>query len=180
MNDINKQGRKSGISKSILNIAIIIILIGLFAVFFPVAMGKITVVLLGILFILGGGLRLSFAIFSSSTGSKLLRYIFSILMILIGIWLIATPDVGLKILTVALAVYFIADGISSIVYSFSVMPRAAGTYLLLNGIISLLLGILIWANWPHAGNYFLGIYVGIKLLFDGLALYMTSKALKKN
>jgi len=157
----------------------LIFAIGLIAVIFPIAIGKITTIIIGIILIGGGVLRLSFSIFSFTAGSRVLRYAFGILMIIAGVWMISNPKMGLNILTLLLAIYFIIDGISSIVFSFSFMPVSGGAYLLFNGIIASILGVLIWIGWPASGNYALGIYVGIKLLFDGMALIMTGKFLKR-
>ncbi|NPA35508.1 MAG: hypothetical protein GXO47_01545 [Chlorobi bacterium] len=169
----------SKFSQSLVSIGIFIFIIGLIALLFPVAFGEATIIILGILFFIGGVLRLSFAIFSFSTGTMALKYLASILMIIAGIWLISNPDIGLNILTVFMAVYFIADGISSVSYSFTMIPVSGGSYLLAEGIISIILGILIWAHWPASGKFALSVYVGIKLLFNGLALVMTGKLLKK-
>jgi len=166
-------------SKSLVSIGIFIFVIGVIALIFPVAFGKATVIILGVIFIIGGALRLSFAIFSFSTGTMILKYLASILMIIAGIWLIANPDMGLNILTIFLAVYFIIDGISSISYSFTMVPVTGGAYLLAEGIISIILGILIWSHWPATGKFALSIYVGIKLLFNGMALIMTGKMMKQ-
>jgi len=166
-------------SKSLVSIGIFIFVIGVIALIFPVAFGKATVIILGVIFIIGGALRLSFAIFSFSTGTMILKYLASILMIIAGIWLIANPDMGLNILTIFLAVYFIINGISSISYSFTMVPVTGGAYLLAEGIISIILGILIWSHWPATGKFALSIYVGIKLLFNGMALIMTGKMMKQ-
>ena len=166
-------------SKSLVSIGIFIFVIGIIALIFPVAFGQATVIILGVIFIIGGILRLSFAIFSFSTGTMILKYLASILMIIAGIWLIANPDMGLNILTIFLAVYFIIDGISSISYSFTMVPVTGGAYLLAEGIISIILGILIWSHWPATGKFALSIFVGIKLLFNGMALIMTGKMLKR-
>jgi uncharacterized membrane protein HdeD (DUF308 family) len=166
-------------SKSLVSIGIFIFVIGVIALIFPVAFGKATVIILGVIFIIGGALRLSFAIFSFSTGTMILKYLASILMIIAGIWLIANPDMGLNILTIFLAVYFIIDGVSSISYSFTMVPVTGGAYLLAEGVISIILGILIWSHWPATGKFALSIFVGIKLLFNGMALIMTGKMLKQ-
>ena len=167
-------------SKSLVSIGIFVLVIGLIAILFPIAFGKATIIILGIIFIIGGVLRLTFAMSSLSTGSVPLKYLAGILMIIAGIWLIADPDMGLNILTLFLALYFIIDGISSITYSFTMRPVAGGAYLIAEGIISVILGILIWAHWPEASKFVLSIYVGIKLLFTGMAIIMTGKLMKRN
>jgi uncharacterized membrane protein HdeD (DUF308 family) len=45
---------------------------------------------------------------------------------------------------------------------------------LLNGIITLVLGILIWREWPAAASWVIGLFVGIDLLFDGWSLVRTA------
>ena len=167
-------------SKSLVSIGIFIFIIGIVALLFPLAFGKATIIILGIIFIFGGVLRLSFAIFSLNTGSMLLKYFAGFLMIISGIWLIANPDSALNVLTIFLAVYFIVDGISSISYSLTMKPMIGGGYLLAEGIISIILGILIWSHWPASGKFALSVYVGIKLLFIGMALIMTGKLLKRS
>ncbi len=167
-------------SKSLVTIGIFIFIIGLIAILFPIAFGKATIIILGIILIIGGVLRLSFAIFSLNTGSMLFKYLAGILMIIAGIWMMADPDMGLNILTIFLAVYFILDGISSIAYSFTMIPVTGGAYLIAEGVISVILGILIWSHWPEASKFVLSIYIGIKLLFSGMAIMMTGKLMNKN
>lgn len=167
-------------AKSLTTTGIFVLIIGITAILFPYAFGKATVIILGIIFIIGGVLRLSFAIFSLHTGSMLFKYLAGILMILAGIWMIANPEIGLDILTILLAVYFILDGISSIAYSSTMIPITGGAYLIAEGIISIIIGILIWSHWPESGKFVLSVYIGIKLLFSGMAIMMTGKLLKNN
>ena len=39
--------------------------------------------------------------------------------------------------------------------------------MLLNGVITLLLGVLIWRQWPFSGLYVVGLFVGINLVISG-------------
>jgi uncharacterized membrane protein HdeD (DUF308 family) len=38
------------------------------------------------------------------------------------------------------------------------------------GLVSVALGIFLFASWPAASAYFVGIAIGIDLIFDGAAL----------
>jgi len=167
------------ISKSVIYIGLLALLLGIIAVAFPAGIGKFTAVVIGVFLVLGGISRLSFAIVSFSMGSMILRYLYAILMIGAGIWIIVNPDMGLTVLTMFMAVYFIVDGITEIVYSFSLMPIGGGAFMLISGIIGLVLGILIFSQWPESGNYALGIYLGIKLIIDGAMLSMTAYTIRK-
>ena len=59
------------------------------------------------------------------------------------------------------------------------MPIGGGFFLLISGIITLLLGIMIYSRWPESSTYIIGIYLGIKLALDGLTLFLSGKAIKK-
>ena len=166
-------------SKSVMLIGILALVLGIVAVIYPAGFGKISVVVIGVFLVIGGILRLTFAIISFSMGSLLLRYLYAILMIIAGIWIIMNPDMGLEALTMIMAIYFIIDGITGIVFSFSLMPIGGGLYLLISGVIGVALGILIFTNWPESSIYVMGIYIGVKLIIDGLMLALTGSAVHK-
>ena len=167
-------------SKSVILIGILALVLGIVAVIYPAGFGKISVSVIGVFFVIGGILRLTFAIVSVSMGSLLMRYLYGILMILAGVWIIMNPDMGLEALTLVMAVYFIIDGITGIVYSFSLMPIGGGLYLLISGVVGVVLGVLIFTKWPESSNYALGIYLGVKLIVDGLMLALTGHAVRKS
>ena len=158
---------------------LLVLLIGILAIVYPFGFGKFTVILIGSFLIIGGILRVAFALLSPTMGALLWRYLYGFLMIFAGIYIIMNPESGLEALTLVMAIYFIIDGITNAFYSFSLMPIGGGFYLLLSGIISLLLGILIFSKWPESSNYILGIYLGIKLAFDGLGLFLAGQSVKK-
>ena len=167
-------------SKSVIYIGLLVLLLGIIAIAYPTGIGQFTTVVIGVFLVLGGIFRLSFAIVSFSMGSMILRYLYAILMIIAGIWIISNPDTGLVVLTMVMAVYFIVDGITEIVYFFSLMLIGGGAYMLLSGMAGLILGGLIFFHWPESSNYALGIYLGIKLMIDGLMLSLTAYAIRKS
>jgi uncharacterized membrane protein HdeD (DUF308 family) len=167
-------------SKSVALIGSIILLLGIIVIIYPMSAGKIATISIGIILFIGGILRLSFAIFSTSLGKLILRYLFSLLMILVGAWLIGKPEAGLETVTLVLALFLIIDGITSIIYSFTIMPFGGGVYLLINGLIRILIGVLIWSKWPEASNYIIYIYLGVKIVIEGLALILTGRSIGKS
>jgi uncharacterized membrane protein HdeD (DUF308 family) len=136
-------------------------------------------VILGVLFIIGGALRTTFAFVTTSWGSAILRFLFGLVMFFGGIWLIMNPEMGMATLTIVLAVMFIIDGISEVTFSFFLKPVGGGTIMLLDGIFSIVLGILIFAKWPASGEWAIGLLVGIKLVIDGIALLTLGMVSKK-
>ena len=95
----------------------------------------------------------------------------SILTGILGLIIALFPLQGAITLTMVLTAYFIVHGIASFVLAFSIKgDTSRWVLLLLGGIIDLALAALVIAGWPSASVFILGLYVGINLLFTGLAL----------
>jgi uncharacterized membrane protein HdeD (DUF308 family) len=159
---------------------VLALILGIVAVIYPAGFGKISTIVIGAFLIIGGVFRMTFAMLSVSVGSLIMRYVYAILMIIPGIWLIMKPEMGLEVLTVVMAIYFIVDGITAMGYSFSLMPVGGGMFLLFSGLIGILLGVLIFTGWPETSTYVLGTYLGIKLIADGLMLAITGRSIRKS
>jgi len=178
LKDIFLNSLKSA-SKKVIIFAVILIILGILSITLPAYSGMTITVILGILFVIGGALRTTFAFITTSWGSAILRFLFGLVMLLGGIWLIANPEMGMTTLTVILAIMFVVDGISEVMFSFFLKPIGGGTIMLLDGIFSIVLGILIWINWPASGEWAIGLLVGIKLVIDGIALLTLGMVSKK-
>jgi hypothetical protein len=62
--------------------------------------------------------------------------------------------------TLFLAVYLFAEGVLEFVISFRLRPMQGSTWLLFDGIITVILGILIWRAWPSSTEWVIGTLVG--------------------
>jgi uncharacterized membrane protein HdeD (DUF308 family) len=120
--------------------------------------------------IAAGIAQAAFAFRAASFGKGILRFLFGGLTILFGIVALAHPLLGLASLTLARVVYFIVDGISAIATAFQLKPLTGWGWLLFGGIVSVILGILIWSNWPLSGAWAVGVLVGIRLIIAGWSM----------
>ncbi len=68
-----------------------------------------------------------------------------------------------------IGIYFFIDGIFRVFLGFQLKPAANWVWVLLNGILMIILGILIWSEWPFSAIWVLGLLVGIGLLFSGIS-----------
>ena len=98
--------------------------------------------------------------------SFFLNLILGILNFVGGAIMIAKPEVGALSLTLLLAAFFSAGGLIRIVTALAMRPHQWG-WLLLNGIVTLLLGILIGLEWPLSSLWVIGMFVGIDLVLSG-------------
>jgi uncharacterized membrane protein HdeD (DUF308 family) len=95
--------------------------------------------------------------------------VIGVLTLLCGIALLGHPLFASGVLTILLAVYFVSDGISEMAAGLGRMGEGGG-WLVLSGIVSLLLGAMIWAQYPLSGAWAMGTLLGIKLFFVGLTM----------
>jgi len=79
--------------------------------------------------------------------------------------------------------FFVAEGIWKIIASFSYRPATGWLFMLLSGVLALILGVMIWRQWPLSGLWAVGILVGVDLLSTGvsmIALAATMKSLARS
>jgi uncharacterized membrane protein HdeD (DUF308 family) len=94
-----------------------------------------------------------------------------------GYLLIRHPDAGAAAVTMLLAALFIVGGLFRTVGASVIrFPWWGGT--VLSGIVAVGLGIYLLANWPVASTFFVGIVIGVDLLFDGVALLAFGAAIR--
>lgn len=101
-----------------------------------------------------------------------------LLTLLAGFALLAHPLFASGVLTIMLAVYFILDGIGEIAAGVRLRPADGWGWLLFGGIVSLLLGMMIWRQFPLSGLWAVGILLGIKLFFIGLIMVTAGSAVR--
>src|SRR5438552_76718 len=85
--------------------------------------------------------------------------------------MVARPVAGALSLTLLLAAFFVVGGVSRIMTALAIRFPGRG-WTLLSGMVTLLLGIVIWRQWPISGLWVIGTFVGLDLIFDGWSLVM--------
>lgn len=80
-----------------------------------------------------------------------------------------TP-LGLQFLTLLLAFYLVLEGVTEVLLAFQMRPVAGWGWTLASGVAALVLGAMIWNQWPVSGAWAVGLLVGINLLFTGSSL----------
>jgi hypothetical protein len=89
-----------------------------------------------------------------------------------GLVLLAWPVGGAVSLTLVLIVFFLIEGIASIMYALEHRQQLSGRWgwMLASGIVDLILAAMIFAGLPGTAAWALGLLVGINMLFGGSAL----------
>ncbi len=155
-----------------------LLILGGLSIYAPQASGMTVSVIVGIVLILGGILRTAFAWLSPGWGSLFMKMLVGILTIIAGGYMIARPEAGSQALAVVLVFYLIVDGITTLIIATRLPPVAGGAWMMVGAIASLLIGVLMWMQWPASGELALGVLIGIKLILDGVTLIGVGSAAK--
>ena len=148
---------------------IILLLMGFFAMGSPLVAGLSVAMMVGIILIIGGIGQLVFAI---KSGKGLLTMILGALTVILGGYMLSNLGATLGSLTIFLAIYLIISGILEAVMAFQVKPVQGWGWAMFSGILSVLLGAMIWSQFPFSGAWAIGILIGVRLFFSGWTLLM--------
>ena len=154
----------------VITVGVVLLIVGILALASPFVAGLSVAFVVGVLLLIGGIAQLVFAFQAGSFGEGLLAFLLGALTVAAGGIVIAQPGVGLATLTLFLAAYFIIEGIFEAIWAFQIKPVSGWGWSLFSGIVSLLLGIMIWRQFPLSGAWAVGVLVGIKLMFSGWTL----------
>lgn len=156
-----------GPSSRITGVALIVL--GIVAIAVPLFAGAIVTSLFGVLLLLAGVAHLIYAWSARGAGSHLLMGLVGVVYLLVGIYLILHPARALVTLTLLLAMYFLVEGAVELVVYFRTRTGHHAGWMLWNGLVTLILAVVILAQWPFSSVWVLGTLVGISLLMSGIA-----------
>ena len=160
-------------------LGIISIILGAIALATPAVAAGAVILVVGILLLVAGVSQVFHGLKGSGWRDKIMPLILGIITTLGGLGVLAHPVLGLGVLSLMLAAYFMVEGIWKIMAAIRFRPNPSWIWMLLGGLLSLVLAYLIWGQWPLSGIMAVGILVGVDLLTTGLALMMLGNAIRK-
>jgi uncharacterized membrane protein HdeD (DUF308 family) len=138
-----------------------------------IALGSVAIaslaaaVAIGILLLLAGVGEVIGAFWCRGWSGFFLELLSGVLSIVVGLLFLRAPLNALAALTLLIACFLMVGGIFKIVAALSYRFAAWG-WSLASGIIDLILGVMIWQEWPASALWVIGLFVGINLLFRGI------------
>ncbi|WP_026987606.1 HdeD family acid-resistance protein [Fodinicurvata fenggangensis] len=161
---------------------IVLILLGAFAIIAP-GIATIAVELMIGWLLLGSGLIGLVSVIRSGKASPGFWWnlLGAIIFLLAGIALLWDPVAGAVTLTMILAAYLLAIGIAKLISVPHYRRTITGSWgwIFFSAILDIVLGLLIVSGLPGSGLWILGLFVGINLLFSGLAIALTAYGARK-
>ena len=151
---------------------IILVVLGLLAILIPMAASIAVTIILGWLFLVSGVVGLVTTFWARHAPGFWWALVSAVLATAAGIVLLLWPVSGVVSLTLLLIVFFVIEGVASIMYAFEHKKDLSSRWIwmLVSGIIDLILAALIWTGLPGTAAWALGLLVGINMLFGGTSL----------
>jgi uncharacterized membrane protein HdeD (DUF308 family) len=151
---------------------IMLVILGAGAVILPVVATFAFTLVIGWLFLISGGVGLVTTFWMRNAPGFWWALLSAIVGIAAGIVLIRWPLNGTLSLTLVLIIFFVIEGIATIMYAIDHRSQLSGRWfwMLASGIVDLVLAGIIFAGLPESATWALGLLVGINLLFGGTAM----------
>ena len=158
-------------------LGVVLILVGLLAISDPFVPTLATTVFIGGFLLAGGVLQLIAAFSSLRSRGFFVHLLAGVLDLVLGFLMVSRPGLAASALTLLLAAIFLGSGLVRIIAALSHRFHNWG-WVLLNGVIDLLLGVMIWQEWPASSLWVIGLFVGIDLVFSGWSCVMLGLAIR--
>ena len=169
---------RSGSTLSILW-GVLLIIFGMLAIGSPMLAAVAVNVVVAWLIVLAGVVHIVLAFHSHGAGSVVWKLLVGVSYLCFGGYLLLHPVLGIASLTLALAALFVIEGVLNLVLFFKMRPLHGSGWVLVDGIVTILLGLLIYLQWPSSSVWAIGTLVGISMIFSGVARIGLSLAVRR-
>jgi uncharacterized membrane protein HdeD (DUF308 family) len=158
--------------KAFLIEGILLAILGLAAIIVPPLASLAVTIFLGWMFLISGIAGLALTFWARAMPGFWWSLLSAVLAIGAGVILLAQPVQGILTLTIVVGAYFLAEGVTTIMYALEHRRELSGrwSWLLVAGIVDILIAGMIIAGLPGSALWVIGLLVGINLLFGGISL----------
>jgi uncharacterized membrane protein HdeD (DUF308 family) len=158
--------------KAFLIEGILLAVLGLAAMILPWAASLAVTIFLGWMFLISGITGLALTFWARGMPGFWWSLLSAVLAIIAGIILIAQPVEGTVTLTVVIGIYFLAEGVATIMYALEHRRELSGrwSWLAASGVVDIVIAGIIISGLPGTALWAIGLLVGINLLFGGLSM----------
>jgi uncharacterized membrane protein HdeD (DUF308 family) len=157
---------------------VLLIVAGVLAIMEPAIAALAAEMLLAWLFVFAGIVQIVYAFHQRAKDGFGLKILSAILILLLGIFMLMRPGVGIASIALLIGAFVLASGVSNIMLAFKLKPKAGWGWVLFDGILSIVIALLIATGWPQSSVGFVGILVGILMIYGGIWRIILGRALR--
>ena len=159
-------------------LGVILLVLGIIALYFDVATTIVSVLFFGWLLIIGGVAEVIHAFRTHGWGGIFLHLLTGLLGIIVGLVFVTHPLAGALTLTLLLGAFFLLEGIFSLIGVLRLRFPNWG-WAAAGAVITGILGVLLLAQWPVSALWFIGFAVGVDMIFRGWGWIMLALGVQR-
>ncbi|HEX7798634.1 MAG TPA: DUF308 domain-containing protein [Vicinamibacterales bacterium] len=160
-------------------LGVLMIIAGILAIAAPYYAGLTVTAVVGWLLLISAVLHLVYAFRGGGATAVIWEILLAAAYGLIGIYVLRNLGIGLASLTFAIAFFLFVEAILELALSYQLRTESGAGWILVDGIITMILAFLIWANWPNSSVWAVGVIVGVSMLFSGIVRVMITSNIRR-
>lgn len=133
----------------------------------------------GILIVIGGVAQLIEALKCAGWKGVAFHILIAVLYVVGGVFIIREPLTASVLLTYILSAVLICVGIVRGIMALQLWSSGGWFMPLLGGVVSIVLGAIILAQWPLSGLFVIGLFIAVELITNGLSYIFIALAARK-
>lgn len=149
---------------------ILSILVGFSAMGSPLLFSLVIARFLALFLLVSGIISLALAIVEKHKRHRVLEALLGLIRIAAGVALLNCLPTSVAVITLIFAIFLVAEGVSMSVTAFRMQGTPGWGWMLFSGLVSIILGVMVYRRWPSDSAAILGLFFGISLLFNGTSL----------
>lgn len=147
---------------------VLLVVLGVAALFFSLIATIVTVTLNGVLFLIAGAAEIGIGMHAREWGRFFLWVIGGLVYVAAGVLCVVNPVLASAALTLLLGAGLIVAGVVRTFLAFQLPADHPRVLVFLAAAVTILLGLIIVTHWPLDSVYVLGTLLGVDLLFHGV------------
>lgn len=157
-------------SKTLMLTGIVLAILGVLLLASPMAAGELVIKLVAAILCLTGIAQVVQSFRSPGSADRLLSAVLGGVIAGLGVMVWLNPEIGSGFLMALLMIFFVVNGLWKVSIAWRFRGASGWIWLLLAGLVSLVFVWLLWSQWPVAGAWVIGVFIGIDLLLTGISM----------
>ena len=149
---------------------ILSICVGFSAMGSPLLFSLVIARFLALFLLVSGIISLALAIVGKHKRHRVLEALLGFIRIAAGVALLNCLPTSVAVITLIFAIFLVAEGVSMSVTAFRMQGTPGWGWMLFSGLVSFIIGIMVYNRWPSGSAPILGLFFGISLIFNGASL----------
>ena len=161
-----------------LALGILMVILGMIGLGMTFFLTIVSVMFFGVLLLVGSGFQLVDAFKSKGWKSVILHILMALLYLAAGVVMISDPLASGIWLTFMIAAMLLAVGTMRIIMAIQMRDYKGWGWVAFSGVLSILLGIMVFMQWPESGLWVIGMFVAIEMVLQGWSSIVIAFAAK--